>query len=131
MNKFCLELILTLSLLMSGSVLFGQEEIKNTKPEDRAKYQTEWMKKELKLDNLQEQKAYSINLKYAQKNQSIINSADSKMQKYKAFKSSQEAKDKELKSVFSENQYTTYKQKKEELKDKMREKFKDQKGGDN
>jgi|GEM_PF-302857 len=100
-----------------------EADFKNSTPEERARFQTEWMQSELSLDSTVITSVYNINLKYSEKTQSIMNSGASKMQKYKDFKATSDAKDSELKSVFTKEQYKLYQQKKEEIKQKMRERI--------
>ncbi len=92
------------------------DELRNSTPEERAKRQTEWMKKELSLDSATEAKVHSINLKYADANQSLVNSSGSKISKLQKVKANSAAKDDELESVLNKNQYEKYLQRKEEVR---------------
>lgn len=105
------------------SLAAQDEDLKNSTPEERALFQTEWMKSELSLDSTVVPSVYNINLKYAKKTQSLMNSGGSKIQKYRNFKASSDAKDSELKNIFTREQYKLYQQKKEEMKQKMRERL--------
>lgn len=98
-------------------------------PEDRAKRQTEWMKSELTLDSAIESKVYYINLRYAKDNQSIINSGEGKLSKIKRAKANSTAKDNELKSILSNEQYEKYHLKKEEINKNNREKIRERRTG--
>lgn len=110
-------------LLALLPVMTVAQDLKNSTPESRAKTQTEWMKSTLSLDPSVIPSVNAINLKYAQKIQAVIASDDSKFQKYRSVKSLSDAKDKELKSIFTKEQYTIYQQKKEEKQQKMKQKL--------
>lgn len=99
------------------------EDFKNSTPEQRAQFQTDWMKTELSLDSSITTFVYSVNLKYAKKNQSLMNSGGSRVQKYREFKASSEAKDNELKKILTKEQYKEYLERKEEMKQNMRQKL--------
>lgn len=109
--------------LLPIAVSAQEDDFKNSTPEERAQFQTEWMKTELSLDSTVVPSVYNINLKYSKKTQSIMNSGGSRMQKYKDFKAISEAKDSELKNIFTKDQYKIYQQKKEEMKQKMKERI--------
>lgn len=107
------------------------DDFKDSTPEERAQFQTEWMKSELTLDTTVVPSVYSINLKYAKKTQSIMNSGGSRLQKYRNFKASSDAKDSELKKIFTKEQYNLYQQKKEEMKEKMKERLQEKRKNKN
>lgn len=92
------------------------DELRNSTPQERAIKQTEWMKTELSLDSVTEAKVHAINLKYAEANQSLINSSESKISKIQKVKANSAAKDDELKNVLNKNQYEKYLQRKEEMR---------------
>jgi len=89
-------------------------------PEGRAAALTEKMKTELSLTDDQYPSVQAINLKYAQKNEGIFKSSDGKFAKYRALKSSQKDKSKEMKAILTSDQYKKY----EEMMKEMTEEFK-------
>jgi phage portal protein BeeE len=89
--------------------------------EERAQKLTEWMKKELTLTAAQEPTVHAINLKYADQMDDIKASEGDRRSKFKDAKATGKAKDDELKAVLTPEQFTIYSQKKEEMKQKMRE----------
>ncbi len=99
----------------------AQDNIKDKSPEERAKMQTEWMQKELKLDSAVLPAVQAINVKYANKMETLKNSSDSRYSKLQTFKSLSDQKDKELKTVFTATQYNLYLKKKDELKDYLKQ----------
>jgi hypothetical protein len=103
------------------TVTKAQKEIKGKSPEERAKIQTEWMQKKLSLDSTVVPMVQAINLKYANKMQNLINSGDSRYSKLQKFKSLPNQKDKELKAVFTPDQYNLYLKRKEEMKDYLKQ----------
>ena len=89
-------------------------------PEGRAAALTEKMKTELSLTDDQYPSVQAINLKYAQKNETIIKGSDGKFAKYRALKSSQKDKSKEMKAILTIDQYKKY----EDMMKKAAEEFK-------
>ncbi len=109
--------------LLVATLVKAQGDEKRT-PEERAKFQTEWMSRKLDLNETQLSQVEAINLKYAQKNEPVLKSNERKVAKLKKLKSIQNEKDSELKSVLSADQYKTY----QELVDEMKEKVKERRG---
>jgi hypothetical protein len=93
-------------------------------PEGRAAALTEKMKKELSLTDDQYPSVQALNLKYAQQNERIFKGSDGKFAKYKALKSSQKDKSKEMKAALTSDQYKKYEAMVEEMKSKAREQYK-------
>jgi hypothetical protein len=106
-------------LFTSGQAVSAQETKKS--PEEKAKVLTERMKEKLTLIDDQSSKVYEINLKYIKKNEQLQNSSGGRPSKLKTLKANQEAKDKELKSVLSSEQYEAYQQLKEQLMEELKE----------
>lgn len=98
-------------------------------PEARAKTVTDKMKTELTLSDDQYTKAYDINLKYAQKNKEALKGEGTRMSKLKAVKAENTEKNKELKAVLTEEQFTKYKSMQKEMKADMKEAYKNRKSG--
>jgi len=119
--------VITVTILLGKPAIAqtGMPDFKNSTPEQRAQFQTEMMKGKLKLDAAQESKVQSINLTYARKMQTIIKSDDGRFSKMKQARSLQEAKDQELKNVFTPAQFKQYKDFEEEMKAKLMEKVKE------
>lgn len=119
--KFILGIAIMMNIPFIASA--QDEDFKNSTPEERAEFQTEWMKSALSLDSVVIPSVYSINLKYSKKMQSIMNSGGTKIQKYREFKTFSDAKDAELKNIFTKDQYKIYQQRKEEMKQKVKERI--------
>ena len=102
--------------------------MKSTTPEQRAQFQTEYMRENLALTPEQESKIQDVNLKYAKKIQGAYNQQGRKVQKMKKLKAISDEKDKELKSILNPDQYATYQKNKEAMKEKIREKAKEKQG---
>ncbi|HEY4111958.1 hypothetical protein [Puia sp.] len=94
----------------------------------RAAALTEKMKTELSLTDDQYPQVQAINQKYVQRNQEIWTGADGRFAKFKALKSSQKDKDKEMKAILDKDQYKKYETMKEEMKAKAREEYKGRQG---
>ncbi|WP_312900355.1 hypothetical protein [Chryseobacterium taichungense] len=97
-----------------------KSKLKDSTPEQRAKMQTEWMTTKLNLNASQVQQISALNLQYAQKNDPIIQSNDSKVSKFKKLKALQKEKSNALSQILSQEQYKKY----EEIKDQMVQNFK-------
>jgi uncharacterized protein involved in outer membrane biogenesis len=97
------------------------QNLKNKTPEQRAQLQTAMMKTKLKLDTTQVIKVQDINLKYAQKLDPVIKGDCGKLAKFRQLKSIQKEKEKELKPVFTADQYKQYQQMQEEMKEKLKD----------
>ena len=98
-----------------------REILKDSTPEERAKFQTEWMKTALNLDEKQMAAVYEINLKHARKNQELLASNERKRRKVRKAKSLAKEKGKELQNVLTKEQYAKYQKNKDELKQIIKE----------
>lgn len=103
------------------------EDLKQSTPEQRAKSQTEYLKTNLQLDDQQTQQVADINLKYAQKMESVIKGGSGKFAKMKAAKNINAQKEAEYKQVLTNEQYKKYAELKAEMKGKMKENMKQRK----
>jgi hypothetical protein len=88
---------------------------------ERASKATEWMKTNLNLTADQVSKVQDLNLKYAVKMDSLKNSSLASQDKMTTMKSDKASKDAELKGILTDEQYKTYQEKKQEMKDKLKE----------
>ncbi len=122
--KVVLAVFALLFLLISQSTFAqGTGKLKGSSAEERANFQTEWMKEKLHLDANQIQKVKDINLKYALKNEPVMKSSDGKLAKFRQLKANQNDKEAELKQVFSKEQFKQYEELKDELQEKMKERM--------
>ncbi len=112
-------------LLIQNNVFAQQGEFKNSTPEQRAELITNWMKSELALDPAVVTEVYNINLKYARIDQDVMSSNGGRFRKFKELKANSKSKDKELKAVFTSEQYNKYLQKKAELRKAIGERMKE------
>lgn len=99
---------------------FAQERTPKT-PDERAAALTGWMKDNLQLTPEQEEPIQSVNLKYANLNEELRSNSLSRLQKAKKLKANDQAKDKELKAILTDEQYTLYQSKKDEIRQKFKE----------
>lgn len=118
------KIIVPVSLLvLLSATCQGQSQLEgwsSLTPQERADKLTAWMKEQVNLTPEQEPNVNSINLKYAKKAESLKTSNASNFEKLQSLKSYDEAKDKELKKVFTQAQYDAYQDKKDELREKIR-----------
>ncbi|MBC8151608.1 MAG: hypothetical protein H7Z72_01720 [Bacteroidetes bacterium] len=98
-----------------------REKLANTTPEQRAERQTAQMKKQLSLTAEQETTVASINLKYAQQMQSVLETGERNRQTMNQVREMTSSKDADLKKVLDENQYKQYEAFKDEQKDRMKQ----------
>jgi len=122
--KAKLLLLLTLVCISFYSNAQTKEALKNSTPEQRAKWLTDTMQTTLHLNADQYSKIYSINLAFAQKTQPIIQSDDSKFSKFKQVKEMQDKRDEDFKAILTKDQYKLYEEKKDAMIGTMKEKYK-------
>lgn len=113
-------LMLIAVLFCCAGTVAAQDSLR-TSPEARAKGLTDKMKTELALSDDQYGNVYGINLKYAQKNQTIMKGSGNKLSKFQTLRSQNEAKTKELKAVLTKEQFDKYQKMQKELKEGVRE----------
>lgn len=99
---------------------FAQERTPKT-PDERATVLTDWMKSNLQLTPEQEALVQSVNLKYANLNEQLRGNSLSRLQKAKKLKANDQAKDKELKAILTDEQFELYQSKKDEVRQKFKE----------
>jgi len=98
-----------------------QNLIEEIPAEERASVQEDFLAEKLSLTPEQCEQVGQINRKYAREVDSILLSDDYRSKKVRRFKSAMTNKDRELKKVFSKEQYKMYEQIREELKQRWRE----------
>jgi len=118
-----IHLFLTTFLVVLTVGVKAQTADSTRTPEGRAAALTEKMQATLPLRDDQVSSVQAINLKYAQKNQQIWSGTDGRWAKFRALKSSQKEKDKEMKAVLDKDQYKKYQQMQQEMRDKAREEY--------
>ncbi|MGB4413869.1 MAG: hypothetical protein WBI53_03165 [Paludibacter sp.] len=106
------------------SVPISAQDTAKDQAEERAKNMTEQMQKKLSLTDAQYQSVYTINLKYAKKNEQLKNSDENKMAKFRKFKSSQQDKSKELKTVLTKDQFAQYEEWIKEVQAELKQNYK-------
>lgn len=123
--KVSLIMMVTLVLLSLASFAQSETGMAAKTPEARAQKWTDWMKSELTLSDDQESKVHAVNLKYAEKTQALRDSDESRRTKFSKLKEGDEAKDKELKAILSDEQYAKYQDKKGEMQKKTMKAMRD------
>ena len=118
--KNIIKSLFVIMLLASASSSFGQQQMQQRSPEERAQRQTEWMQKNLGLTAGQNKKVYDIMLYRAQQadnERNMPSGPDKKMDK-------QDLKrdiDAELKATLTGDQYQTYQEHMAEMKAKRQD----------
>ena len=122
--------LLIFALIFNGMFVFAQgSQQQRSSVEERAKRTTEWMKTELKLKKDQEAYVDSINLVFAKAQQVVFQAAEGDREKMRESMAALE-KEKELAlgKILTADQLKTYKEKTQEMRDRMR---RDRSGGRN
>ena len=115
---------LSLCLLLSAAASAQQlAELKKTTPEQRASLLTDMMKARLQLKESQVSKVHDINLKYAKKMQPILEGSDRPFKEVWELKEVNHGKEAELKKVLTPDQFKQYLEAKDELRQKMEQRF--------
>ena len=91
-------------------------------PEQRAKFQTEFMKDRLSLTSEQLPKVSALNLKYAQEMDPVLKSQDRPLMRMRSMQAIQQRKDAELATLLTPDQNQRYLASKEELREKLEQK---------
>jgi len=91
------------------------------RPEVKARFLTFLMKKSLSLNEEQEKKVNDINLRYTKETEQIIEKKLSDVSTYLKLRKSNKTKEKELKGIFSKQQFKDYKVRKKEIKEQLKD----------
>ena len=125
--------ILVFAITGMGTLAYSQEKLDEfmteTTPEERAQFQTDYMKENLSLTGDQETKVHNVNVKYAEKMQEAYEAPTNKQQKLKAMKRINAEKEGELKLILSADQYGTYEKNKEAMKKKVKARIQEKEKG--
>lgn len=117
--------LVLVAILLISNVSLAQNKLdklfNETTPDERARYQTERMSDRLPLKQEQWQTVFEINLKYTRKMEQVYNQGGGKLQRLKLMKRVGEQKDAELKLTLDPAQYRKYEQMKDELRESMKE----------
>jgi hypothetical protein len=100
------------------------DELKNTTPGERASLQTELMKSKLALTAEQTQAVADLNLKYANRMESIIKGSSNSLSKMFQMRKINNEKETELKRILSPQQWEKF----DASRDEMRQQFEAQIG---
>ena len=106
-------------LLATAAAAQNPEQIAKIPPEVRADIQTDFMVKKLKLTPEEKTKIGAINVKYAEQMQPVLTGQMGPLERMRAVKRLEEAKDGELQAALTPQQYQAYQASKDELKTKL------------
>ena len=128
-----LTFILVFAITGMGNFAYSQEKLEEfmteTTPEERAQFQTDYMKENLSLTGDQEKKVHDVNVKYAEKMQEVYEAPTSDEQKLKSMKRINGEKEAELKLILKPDQYATYEKNKEAMRQKIKERIQEKEKG--
>ena len=110
---------LFIALLITATVSAQSKLTDEQTKEAKAKYQE--YKQQLNLNDDQSKKVDAINTTYFEGIAELKTSNASKLSKYKKFKSLSSERDKQMKDVLTKDQYKTYKEQQQEMKDEFKQ----------
>ena len=117
---------IAITLLLYAAGAFAQmDELRNSTPGQRAALETAFMKRKLNLTQSQVKQVLNINQKYAKEMDPVIKGNEGKLEKARQTRAIKQAKDNELKTVLSGEQYQKYLASKEEMRQRVVEKIKE------
>ena len=103
----------------TSTVSADEAGVIQSRPEQRAEIQTQFMKDRLNLPADVLAKVQAINLKYAQQMDPVLKGTDGKLAKMQKARGIMAAKDSELKAVLSPSQFEAYDDAKDDIKAAM------------
>jgi Spy/CpxP family protein refolding chaperone len=112
-------LVLVLVTLVATNAVAQSKMTEEQKKEAKAKYQA--YKEKLNLTEDQSKKVDAINTTWFEGIAEIKKSGGSKMARYKKYKSLSADRDRKMKEVLTKEQFKTYKQQQQEMKDEFRQ----------
>ena len=120
MNNYFKMLLPALLLIVAGAGAMAQSKLTDEqKQEIKARYEAN--KQQLNLTGDQSKKVDAINATFFEGLFEMKNSGDSKLSKYRKFKSLSADRDKKMKAVLNKDQYKTYKAQQEAMKDEFKQ----------
>jgi hypothetical protein len=117
-----ISMIISILTIVSTTAARAQMDSMKT-ASDRAASMTEKMKTQLSLTDAQYPQVQALNMKYAQKMDSLRSSAGERSTKFPAMKSIQQSKDDELKGILTSDQFTKYQAMEQEMRQKMMQRY--------
>ena len=111
-------------LLISSTSIAQKKEISEEQKVKMKAQLTEYFEK-LNLSETQKPKFKEITKKYAIQMKDLKDSDKGRLSKYKEYKSIKKAKNKEMKTLLSQDQYDIYEEIQKEMQQKMKEKRKE------
>jgi len=118
--------LMALTLLVVSTVTSAwaqMDQLKNMPPGERARLQTDMMKKKLGLSPQQTTQVGAINEKYAQQMQPVLTSSEGPFMKMRQVRQIGDAKEAELKQVLTPDQFQKYLVERQEMREKFEEKM--------
>src|SRR5262245_38887846 len=112
--------LISLILICALPAAYAQmDALKNSTPAERARLQTDMMKSKLSLTPDQTTKIAAINEKYAKQMEPIIKGQEGPLARMRQMREVSAAKETELKSVLSPEQFQKYLAEKAEMREKF------------
>lgn len=112
--------MIAFAAIATYSAALGQSRMTQEEKEEVVARYREYME-ELNLTEEQKPKVEEINRTFFEGVSELRNSTRSRMEKYRTFKKLRSARDKEMKSVLTDEQYAVYKENQKEQREKFKE----------
>ena len=111
---------IALIAVIFSSLIASAQQMSQRSPQERARNQTQWMQKNLGINEDQNKRVYEIIFKHAQEMDAARSSGPGPDRR-SAMQNISASRDAELKNVLTADQYQKYQAHEQEAKDKMRE----------
>jgi len=121
--------LVTLALPIVASAQDPSAALAKSTPEERAAFQTEYMKTKLALADEQAPKVQSINLDAAQKMEPVIKGTDGPLVKLRRARAIEAEKETALQGVLTPDQFQKFLAMKDELRQKLEQKMAEKAAG--
>jgi hypothetical protein len=131
MRSFALRMLIALALLVPAAA-YAQDmadALQSSTPQDRATFQTEYMKDKLALTAEQLPKVSALNLDTAQKMEPVIKGGEGPLMKLRAMKEIEARKETALQGILTPDQFQKFLAMREDMKQKLEQKLADKAAG--
>jgi len=120
---FRLALVLSLVVAAAAHAQGPSQALQSSTPQERATFQTEYMKTKLALTAEQLPKVSALNLETAQKMEPVLKGSEGPLVKLRAMKAIEDQKETGLQGILTPDQFQKFLAAREELKQKLEEKL--------
>ena len=131
MRSFVARFVVALALVAPGSAWAQgpSDALQSSTPQERATFQTEYMKDKLALTPEQLPKVSALNLDTAQKMEPVLKGSEGPLMKARAMKGIEAQKETALQGILTPDQFQKFLTLREEMKQKLEQKLADKAAG--